>query len=145
MPIRIIDHNSKEYDLMLQLRLDVLRRPLGLEFNRADLEREKDDILIGSFEDDDILACCLLCDQPGEALTLKLRQMAVKNNLQGKGVGRQMLNFAEHIARDLGNSTLMMHARNEAVGFYEKLGYKKVGEQFDEVTIPHYRMEKNLR
>ena len=37
-----------------------------------------------------------------------------------------------------------MHARETAVGFYEKLGYKVVGDKFTEVTIPHYVMEKKL-
>lgn len=145
MPIKIIDHNSKEYNQMIGLRFEVLRKPLGLDFKEQELARETEDILIGSFEEDDMLACCILTNQPGEALTLKLRQMAVRNNLQGKGVGRQMLNFAETITRDLGNATLMMHARIEAIGFYEKVGYKKVGDLFQEVTIPHYRMEKALR
>jgi predicted GNAT family N-acyltransferase len=145
MPIKIIDHQSTEYEKMIKLRLDILRQPLGLTFDDADLAKEKDDILIASFDEDEMLACCLLTDQPNEELTLKLRQMAVKGNLQGKGVGQQMLAFAENIARDLGNKKLMMHARLEAVGFYEKAGYKKVGNMFEEVTIPHYRMEKKIR
>jgi predicted GNAT family N-acyltransferase len=37
-----------------------------------------------------------------------------------------------------------MHARKTAVGFYEKLGYKRIGNEFLEVTIPHYAMEKAL-
>jgi predicted GNAT family N-acyltransferase len=39
---------------------------------------------------------------------------------------------------------MTMHARVSATGFYEKLGYEIRGEQFDEVTIPHYIMEKVL-
>ena len=31
-----------------------------------------------------------------------------------------------------------------AVGFYEKLGYKTTGDEFEEVTIPHFVMEKSL-
>jgi hypothetical protein len=37
-----------------------------------------------------------------------------------------------------------MHARKTALGFYEKLGYSRQGEEFTEVTIPHYIMEKAL-
>jgi predicted GNAT family N-acyltransferase len=37
-----------------------------------------------------------------------------------------------------------MHARVNAVGFYEKVGYRVHGDQFVEVTIPHYVMEKQL-
>jgi predicted GNAT family N-acyltransferase len=37
-----------------------------------------------------------------------------------------------------------MHARKNAIGFYEKMGYKVKGEEFEEITIPHYVMEKQL-
>jgi ribosomal protein S18 acetylase RimI-like enzyme len=54
------------------------------------------------------------------------------------------MNFAENIARDRGYKILSMHARINAVGFYEKMGYKVASEQFVEVTMPHYVMEKRL-
>jgi GNAT superfamily N-acetyltransferase len=79
-----------------------------------------------------------------DAKSCRLRQMAVLNNLQGKGIGRALMNFAENIARDQGYRKLIMHARKTAVGFYEKLGYSVVGDEFLEVTIPHYIMEKKL-
>jgi predicted GNAT family N-acyltransferase len=145
MPIKIIDHNTAEYQQMIDLRYQILRQPLGLSFRQEELDREKEDILIAAFDEDEILGCCMLTNQPNEELTLKLRQMAVKGNLQGKGVGNQMLRFAEIVARDLGNKKLMMHARQNAIGFYEKQGYKIVSEQFEEVSIPHYRMEKELK
>jgi predicted GNAT family N-acyltransferase len=37
-----------------------------------------------------------------------------------------------------------MHARKNAVGFYEKMGYQVTGDEFTELTIPHYIMEKQL-
>ena len=70
--------------------------------------------------------------------------MAVLNDLQGKGIGRALMNFAENIARDRGYKIISMHARINAVGFYEKMGYKIASDQFTEVTIPHYVMEKKL-
>lgn len=76
--------------------------------------------------------------------SLRLRQMAVGNGLQGKGIGRVLMSFAENIARDMGKQKVMMHARKSAVGFYEKLGYKVCSDEFEEVTIPHYVMEKEL-
>jgi predicted GNAT family N-acyltransferase len=55
-----------------------------------------------------------------------------------------MMNYAENVARDAGYQKVIMHARKTATGFYEKLGYKISGKQFDEITIPHYVMEKKL-
>lgn len=142
MPIKQIDHGTKEYKQMLDLRNEILRKPLGLSFHHEELDREKDDILIGAFEEDKMLGCCLLTKIDNK--TVRLRQMAVQNNLQGKGIGATMMNFAENVARDAGYKHMIMHARNTAVGFYEKLGYKVTGKEFIEITIPHMVMEKKL-
>lgn len=142
MALRMIDHGTKEYQQMVNLRNDILRKPLGLCFSEEELEREKDDILMGAFEDDRLLGCCLLTRMDNK--TVRLRQMAVPNSMQGKGVGRALMIFAENIARDLGYKKLCMHARKTAVGFYQKLGYGIAGQEFVEVTIPHYIMEKAL-
>src|SRR3978361_2440871 len=122
MPIKQIDYGTKEYRQMVVLRNDLLRKPLGLSFKKEELEREKEDILIGAFEEDKMLGCCLLTKV--DDTNVRLRQMAVQNNLQGKGIGASMLNFAENVARDAGYKNLVMHARKTAVHFYEKLGYK---------------------
>lgn len=127
---------------MVDLRYLILRKPLGLTFSDEDLEKEKEDILIGCFEDDKLEGCCLLTDCGNK--TVRLRQMAVLSGLQGKGIGRVLMQFAENIARDRGYKKMVMHARKTAIGFYEKLGYRITGEEFEEVTIPHYTMEKNL-
>lgn len=142
MALKIIDHGSPEYFEMVQLRDDVLRKPLGLNFTSAELESEKDNMLIAAYEDDQILGCCMLVEE--DPRIVRLRQMAVLNDLQGKGVGRALINFAENIARDRGYRSIRMHARMNAVGFYEKVGYKIKGDEFTEVTIPHYLMEKAL-
>jgi predicted GNAT family N-acyltransferase len=142
MPLKIIDFGSKEYKQMVDLRTQILRKPLGLSFSSTDLEKEKDNLLIAAYEDDEMLGCCMLIQV--DPNTVQLRQMAVKSGLQGKGIGRVLMQFAENIARDRGNKKMMMHARKTAIGFYEKLGYKIEGEEYTELNIPHYNMEKDL-
>ena len=143
MPIKQIDYGTKEYDQMIKLRYEILRKPLKLDFTEEQLQKEKNDILIGAFEEDKILGCCLLTKE--DQNSVRLRQMAVANNLQGKGIGASMMNYAENIARDAGYKKIIMHARKTAIGFYEKLGYTVRGNEFTEVSIPHYVMEKKLR
>jgi len=142
MALKMIDHGTKEYQQMVHLRMEILRKPLGLSFDAAELEREKEDILMGAFEDEKLLGCCLLTQMDKD--TLRLRQMAVPNSMQGKGIGRALMIFCENVARDRGYKRLIMHARKTALGFYEKLGYRVCGDEFVEVTIPHYIMEKAL-
>jgi GNAT superfamily N-acetyltransferase len=142
MALKIIDYGSVEYQQMVKMRDDMLRKPLGLRFTPEELEGEKEHILIAAFEDEDMLGCCMLVEEKSD--TVRLRQMAVLNDLQGKGIGRALMSFAENIARDRGYRILSMHARKPSVGFYEKMGYKIAGDEFIEITIPHYVMEKRL-
>ena len=142
MALKIIDHGTKEYQQMVKLREDILRKPLGLTLAPDELEREKNNLLMAAYEDDQMLGCCMLVEEePG---MVRLRQMAVLNDLQGKGIGKALMQFAENLARDRGYKKITMHARKNAIGFYEKLGYRKVGQEFVEITIPHYVMEKEL-
>ena len=142
MSLKIIEFGSSSYQKMVDLRFQILRNPLGLTFTQADLDKEKEDILIGFFEEEVLEGCCILT--PANKTNVCLRQMAVVDGLQGKGIGRVIMNFAENVARDRGYKVLHMHARKSAVGFYQKLGYQIVGEEFEEVTIPHYEMQKTL-
>jgi GNAT superfamily N-acetyltransferase len=142
MPIKLIDYGTKEYKQMIDLRYEILRKPLHLSFEKHELDKEKNDILIGAFEEEKMLGCCLLTRIDKNCV--RLRQMAVQNNLQGKGIGAAMMNFAENVARDAGYKKMVMHARKTAIGFYEKFGYKVSGGEFIELSIPHYIMDKKL-
>jgi ribosomal protein S18 acetylase RimI-like enzyme len=143
MALKIIDYGTPDYNNMVKLRDDILRRPLGLTFTPADLEQEKDNLMMAAYEDDKMLGCCMLVEEdPG---TVRLRQMAVINDLQGKGIGKALMTFAENLARDRGYKRITMHARKNAIGFYEKLGYRIRGGEFQELTIPHFLMEKDLQ
>jgi len=142
MALKILDHGSPEYWQMLKLRDDLLRKPLGLSFSKEELEHEKDNMLIGAFEEDEMLGCCMLVEERPDIV--RLRQMAVLNDLQGKGIGRALMGFAENLARDRGYKTISMHARKNTVKFFEKMGYTVKGDEFIELTIPHFIMQKQL-
>ena len=142
MGLKQIDHGTREYTQMVALRQQILRQPLGLSFSNEELDKEKHDLLIAAFDDDDMLGCCILTSIDNH--TMRLRQMAVQNNLQGKGIGASIMSFVENLARDKGYKCLMMHARNTAIGFYEKFGYKIKGQEFIEVGVPHHVMEKRI-
>ncbi len=72
----------------------------------------------------------------------RIRQMAVVASHQGLGVGRTLMAKLEEHLRARGFRRFVLDARTTAAGFYEKLGYRVVGDEFVAVTIPHVRMEK---
>jgi predicted GNAT family N-acyltransferase len=147
LDFRILEYGSCDYHTMLELRSEVLRKPLGLSFSATQLQQEINDILIAGFtalDNKEIIAgCCILT--PVNENTVQLRQMAVSPSMQGKGAGREIIAFAEEYARSNGFDLLTMHARKEATGFYQKLGYKSCGEEFAELGIPHYEMRKMIK
>ncbi len=142
MALKIIVYGSNEYEQMVALRYQILRKPLGLEFSPEELEKEKNNLLFGFFEEDSLEGCCMLVETAKG--TVRLRQMAVVSGLQGKGIGRALVIFAENVARDRRFKKIIMHARKAAIPFFEKLGYHTSGDEFIELTIPHVVMEKEL-
>jgi predicted GNAT family N-acyltransferase len=71
--------------------------------------------------------------------------MAIATTEQARGIGRQMLYFAEGVAKEKGFTVLMMHARDKVLPFYLKCGYSINGMPFSEVGIPHHKMQKDLQ
>ena len=70
---------------------------------------------------------------------IKMERFAVLKSKRGKGYGIKIL---KKMILDLSHSKLTkyLHAQVQVVKFYEKVGFKKIGEKFDEVGIMHYKM-----
>jgi GNAT superfamily N-acetyltransferase len=142
MQIKLIEYGSVDYEEMIRLRITALLEPIGVPPSYIIPENEKADIFIGAFDQDCIIGCCVLTRKNGQVL--QLRQMAVLQNFQGKNIGADIIRFAEATALNNGYKILMMHARDPVIGFYEKCGYKIIGDQFFEVGIGHHKMQKEL-
>ncbi|RKS00683.1 GNAT family N-acetyltransferase [Flavobacterium sp. 102] len=76
----------------------------------------------------------------------QIRGMAVLENNQGKGFGRLLVEHSEKILETQNVSLIWFNARENAVGFYEKMGYEIIGKPFDIPDVGvHYVMWKKLR
>jgi len=139
----LIDFGTPAYDDTVKLRDDILRKPLDLEFTPEYLAEEYHLIHLACYNERHELVGCLILS-PQENDEIKMRQVAVREDCQGKGVGKLLVADSEEIARKKGFKKMTMHARATAVPFYQKLNYKKKGRAFMEVTIKHYKMEKKL-
>lgn len=142
MIFKLITYGSKEYSEMVELRYLILRKPLGLNFTEEYLAKEKNDFLCVCIENDKIIGACILT--PIDNKIIQLRQMAVANEHQGKGIGKKLIDFAEQTAITGGFDKITLHARKTAVPFYEKLNYIVIGDEFTEVGILHLEMEKDI-
>jgi len=70
----------------------------------------------------------------------KLERFAVLSQARGKGYGMLIL---KAILEDIkeSNELKYMHAQEQVVPFYEKVGFEKSGNIFEEAGIMHYKME----
>ena len=143
MIIREVQYGSDGYREVLAMRDRILRSPLGLTWSKADLQGEAEQLHFGLFDESGTLIACVVI-KPLDEDTAKLRQMAVDEPRRAIGAGRRLLEGVEEILRKKGVRRIEMDARKTAVGFYRKLGYEIEGDEFIQVTIPHFRMIKAI-
>lgn len=144
LQFRRLETSGTDLEQEYHLRNTILRIPLGLVFHLTDeqIEAETRDFHYGMFRNEELVACVIAT--PIEADVYQIRQMAVIEELQGSGIGRELMGHAEEDLRRNGASEIMLQARDIATGFYERLGYRKVGDWFTHVGIPHLEMRKQL-
>ncbi len=133
-----------EYDEYYDLRWRVLRKPWKMPVGS---EREERDATASHYiavnEDQKIVGAGRLhLKSEKEA---QIRFMAVEDAFQKKGVGKALIIAMEAEAVQRGAETAMLMARDYAVGFYERLGYKIEEKTFILFgNIQHYKMRKQL-
>lgn len=71
-------------------------------------------------------------------------RMAVLSEWRGRQVGAAILTTLLDHARALGYPVVEMHAQSSAVPFYEKYGFAKYGDEFEECGIRHFHMRLEL-
>ncbi|MDE6141220.1 MAG: GNAT family N-acetyltransferase [Bacilli bacterium] len=74
--------------------------------------------------------------QIGRVLTLK----------HGHGLGKRLMEETlKYLRENTDAKKLTMHAQKHAVGFYEKLGFTTIGDEFIEEGVIHITMYLNLK
>lgn len=124
-----------------------VRRAVFVEEQGVPPERERD-------EYDDV-ATHLLLRRAGAAIgtarlreidetTGKVERVAVREAHRGEGLGRQIMDRVERLARERGFDALVLHSQTAVEGFYEAIGYRTTSDVFEDAGIPHVEMEKSL-
>jgi ribosomal protein S18 acetylase RimI-like enzyme len=104
----------------------------------------------GLFEDDRLQGIISVFETSNPLFTetrqKQIRGMAVLEHNQGKGYGKQLVQYCEKILLDSDCELIWFNARENAKGFYQKLGYTIQGKPFNIEGIGiHYVMWKKLR
>lgn len=134
--------------LLHALRLRVLRP--GQPASSVDHEHDywPDTFHVGAFDArGEAVACATFYPEPSPAGRpgWRLRAMATAPEVRGHGYGAAALRFGIDEVRTRGGRLLWCNARAVAVGFYQRLGFRVVSEEFEIAPIgPHYVMELEL-
>ncbi len=143
--MKIIEPSAaEEWIKYYDLRYEVLRKTWNQPYSSTkDKEEDISIHLLMLGDDDEAIAAGRLQINSNEEG--QMRSMAVRNDRQGKGLGTIMAKHIEEIVREKKLKYVVLDARENAVKFYEKLGYKTIGESYLLFgTIQHYRMRKEL-
>lgn len=70
----------------------------------------------------------------------KIGRMAVLKSYRKRGVGKGLLQQTVKLARRHGANSIFLHAQIPVIGFYERMGFRRVGRAFMEAGIPHLKM-----
>ena len=145
MEYALIEHGTAAYEASLHLRHEILRVPLGMDLfdgSYDDLSQEDRFYHFGAFEDGELVASVM--GIPTSPTEVRIKQMVVNSSRQHVGIGKRLFMAFEAYLLNLGVVTFVLHARMEAHGFYLNMGYQILGDEFDEVGIPHYKMLKRF-
>lgn len=74
----------------------------------------------------------------------RLRKFATLPEFQGRGIGSQMLEALMDRVRTDGVHYLWLDARESAMDFYSRFGFKAEGERFHKGDIAYFRMSQQL-
>ncbi len=71
---------------------------------------------------------------------IKLERFAVLPEYRGKGLGEVLV---KHVLKEVANEgkSVYLHAQEQVVGFYAKLGFSVYGDVFIEADIRHFLMK----
>ena len=72
-------------------------------------------------------------------------RMAVLKEWRGREVGTALLQALLGIARRQSHSEVFLNAQSYAVEFYEKYGFERLGDEFLDAGIPHFKMRYRLK
>jgi N-acetylglutamate synthase-like GNAT family acetyltransferase len=136
--------NETEWEAYYKLRYDVLRAPWGQAKGSEQTADEATHQHFAFFDDANQIIGVGRLDQTAPHVG-QVRFMAVTANQQGKGIGKMIMNEIEAVCKAKGFLQIILHAREVALPFYQKLGYQMVEPShllFGE--IQHYLMQKTL-
>lgn len=131
------------------VRHSVLRKGKPIETCSFDNDDDPTTKHFGLFDNDELKGIVSVFEKKNQLFNkvkqFQIRGMAVLENTQGYGFGKMLMLEAEKYCKAANGAIIWFNARENAVGFYENLGYRISGTSFDIAGIGiHFVMFKEL-
>ncbi|RKF03645.1 acetyltransferase (GNAT) family protein [Tenacibaculum lutimaris] len=126
-----------------EIRLSVLRNNIDLPF-KFEGDEDKRTFHLGAFYEEKLVGIASFMRNRIDVVKgqqYQLRGMATLPEVRGMGAGKMLIEEAKSILKEKSITALWCNARKEAVGFYENLGFKITGEEFEVSKVgAHFKM-----
>jgi len=142
----VVDIRSVALDETLALKQRVLRPHQTIDELRRECTGLADLACFAAIEDGRVVGTAIVHREaapwaPDDTRALRLRSMATEEGRRGEGIGGAVLDAAIDHARLQGAGLLWCNARTPAVSFYERAGFRTLGEPWVDPAIgPHIAM-----
>ena len=134
---------KKEFEEYYNLRYKILRKPWNKPKGSEKDGLEGKSFHIIALSGEKIVGAGRLHFNSREEV--QVRYMAVDEDYQGEGIGGKILNELEREARRKGAGYVVLNARENAVNFYKKHGYRIIEEgQLLFGSIKQFKMRKEI-
>lgn len=130
-----VNYQPVPLEKVRSLRQSVLRPGKPAEKSVYPLDDAEDSLHLGAFKNTELVGSSTLLRQspPNQDLpnAWRLRGVATVDTVRGEGHGKELIKMVMEYIAYQGGGTLWCHAKLEAKGFYEKLGFTAEGEPFN--------------
>lgn len=143
---------SPAYDEMVNLRLESIYYPIGLEIDTEAFAQEYKNVHLAVYSDSHELiggVVALVSEELDEFMIKRkiclFKQIFIKKEYQRMGLGAQLLSTLEKMLIDKGYRELRLHVHLEIIEYYSGMGYCVHAKPFMANGIKQQVMKKKLQ
>ncbi|MGX7148496.1 GNAT family N-acetyltransferase [Enterococcus ureasiticus] len=124
------------------MRNKLLKTSAGKEWIKELPVNEKHDIHIAAMVEGKVVGTLLLSKR--SRTVAQIKQVAIDDQYQGFGIGKQLLEFAEKMADLMDFQTIFLTGRKQAWGFYDHFGYQSTSCAYLDGEVILKKFEKSI-
>lgn len=140
MKYKILD-NLEDAKNAIMIREKVFMEEQGFENEFDDIDHRCFHLEL--YDEDKPVGCARIYTYDNKVYILG--RVAVLKQYRKKHYGSKLIELLEMKAKELKAERIELSAQSRVSAFYEKLGYKKYGEEYMDEHCPHIKMVKELK